>query len=148
MLLYITIVYNMFRALFEFFNTNILSVCYDIKTNSLYERENEITLNKYKKNDDIKTKTNKNNNDINNDNDNINIYDNINILFKNYYDNRDENVKENYNINNNDNHNHNNDNHNNDNDNDNDNHNNDINTDTDTDIYDIISNEEIKEGTF
>lgn len=131
MLLYITIIYNMFRALFEFFNTNILSVCYDIKTNTLYERENEITLNKYKKNDDIKTKKNNNDiNDINNDNDNINIYDNINILFKNYYDNRDENVKENYNINSND--------------------NNDINTDTDTDtdIYDIISNEEIKESTF
>ena len=125
MLLYITIIYNMFRALFEFFNSNVLSVCYDIKTNSLYERENEIILDKYnyKKNDDIKTTIN----------DKINYdSDNINILFKNYNDNHDENVektnnkeKENYNINN---------------------INTDMDMDTDTDTYDIISNEDINEN--
>tara|TARA_B110001452_G_scaffold210407_1_gene180803 strand:+ start:127 stop:498 length:372 start_codon:yes stop_codon:yes gene_type:complete len=120
----------MFRALFEFFNSNILSVCYDIKTNSLYERENEITLDKYnyKKNDDIKTKINKinNDNDNDNDNDNINIYDNINILFKNYNNNYNDNCHQNL---------------------DNINNNNDMNTytDTDTDTYDIISNEDINE---
>lgn len=131
MLLYITIIYNMFRALFEFFNSNVLSVCYDIKTNSLYERENEIILDKYnyKKNDDIKTTIN---DKINYDSDKYS--DNINILFKNYNDNHDKNVektnnkeKENYNINN----------------------SNNINTDmdTDTDTYDIISNEDINENT-
>jgi hypothetical protein len=121
----------MFRALFEFFNSNVLSVCYDIKTNSLYERENEIILDKYnyKKNDDIKTTIN---DKINYDSDKYS--DNINILFKNYNDNHDKNVektnnkeKENYNINN----------------------SNNINTDmdTDTDTYDIISNEDINENT-
>ena len=130
MLLYITIIYNMFRALFEFFNSNVLSVCYDIKTNSLYERENEIILDKYnyKKNDDIKTTIN---DKINYDSDKYS--DNINILFKNYNDNHDKNIektnnkeKENYNINN----------------------SNNINTDmdTDTDTYDIISNEDINEN--
>lgn len=131
MLLYITIIYNMFRALFEFFNSNVLSVCYDIKTNSLYERENEIILDKYnyKKNDDIKTTINdKIKYDYDKDS------DNINILFKNYNDNHDKNIektnnkeKENYNINN----------------------SNNINTDmdTDTDTYDIISNEDINENT-
>lgn len=114
----------MFRALFDFFNSNVLSVCYDIKTNSIYERENEIILDKYnyKKNDDIKTTIN----------DKINYdSDNINILFNNYNDKNVEKTnnkeKENYNINN----------------------SNNINTDmdTDTDTYDIISNEDINENT-
>lgn len=46
---YLNIYYilNMFKTLFEFVNKNIISYCFDIKTNYDYDKETEYLINKY-----------------------------------------------------------------------------------------------------
>ena len=92
----------MYRSLFDIFNSKIISICYDDKSNREYEKDNEILVDKYKKGNNIKKeiKTNIDNyyNYDNYDNikkeiktniDNIDNYDNIKTEIKRNIDNYD-----------------------------------------------------------